>query len=57
MFYKVWTATTKYIRSVIYNSKKPIELANFMVFVPDSSSRSEKRSLSSAVDYNAPKTK
>jgi len=34
MFYKVWNATTKHIRAVLFQQKRPIELPYFAIFAP-----------------------
>jgi hypothetical protein len=34
MFYKVWNATTKHIRAVLFQQKRPIELPLFAIFAP-----------------------
>lgn len=34
MFYKVWSGAVKHIRTVLFQSKKPVELPGFAIFAP-----------------------
>jgi hypothetical protein len=34
MFYKVWNGTVKHLRTVLFTSKKPVELPGFAIFAP-----------------------
>lgn len=34
MFYKVWNGTTKHIKAVLFQQRKPVELPGFAIFAP-----------------------
>jgi hypothetical protein len=34
MFYKVWSGTAKYIKQVLFQQRKPIEVPHFAIFAP-----------------------
>ena len=49
MFYKTWSAMTKYIRASLFEQRRPLEVPDFAIFVP---SLLEQSSSSSQNDTN-----
>lgn len=44
MFYKVWSGLTKYLRTVVINSKRSFEIKDFALFMPVTKSNYHRRS-------------